>query len=431
MKTSRRNFFKVAAGTAVATATAKSFSQSLEFIPRTQLPDPSDDESFWVELRKEFLIPSDEVFCNTATLGAVPKRVVDVVAKNMMELEETLAHWDYRPEHPDWLTGYRQYEEIRTPLTKLVHCELDELALSQNATFGMNYIANGIDLQPGDEIIQTDMEHQGGKCGWEVRVKRSGAVWKSVPIPIPPNDPEEIIKRFREVITPKTRVLAVPHQTSKLGLVMPVKELIDIGRRQGHPNIFIVLDGAQSVGQIDVNLKEIDCDAYFFSPHKWLLAPPGCGGLYIKKSRQKEIWTTIASNEWANETVGAYRFMQVGTGNKSLYEGLREAAEFRLWIGQERVSRRIHALGTKLREGLKQIPKVTIISSVHPKMAAGITTYKIEGLTGPKMMDVFWEKKYRVRSMGDTDGVRHSLHIYNTMKDVDTALNIVSDLARG
>lgn len=437
MNFTRRNFFQLLAGSALAGAAAKIFSHPLSAVAKSSnlrsvspLPDPSDDESFWLELRKEFLIPEDEVFCNTATLGAMPKRVLDVVTTSMRTIEETLAHWDYRAEHPDWFSGYRPFEEVRMPLAQIINCEVAELTLTQNATVGMNFIANGIDLKAGDEILQTDQEHVGGKSGWEQRAKRHGAVWKSVQIPHPPNDPDEIIKRFKDAINSKTRVLAIPHQTSMLGLILPVKEIITIARAQGAPNLFVVLDGAQAAGQIDVNVRDLDCDAYFFSPHKWLLAPPGSGALYIRKSRQEEIWTTLCSGEWASYDKGAYRFMQIGTGNRSLYEGLKAAAEFRLWLGQERVSRRIRALGTRLRDGLKQIPGVEIISSVHPNMAAGITTYKLEGWTGPKMMDAFWEKKYRVRSMGETNGVRHSLHIYNSMNDVDRGLNILSDLAR-
>ncbi len=389
-----------------------------------------DEEAFWAELRGEFLIPDDEVFCNTATLGAMPRRVLDTVTRSMTELERTLAQWDYKPENPEWFSGYRPYEDVRAPLARLIGCDVDELALTQNATVGMNLVANGLELERGDEIVQTDQEHPGGRCGFEQRAKRHGAVWKGVSIPAPPNDPAEIVARFREALTPKTRVLAIPHQTSMLGLVRPVDELIAVARERGHPRIFIVLDGAQSVGQIDVDVRRLGCDAYFMSPHKWLLAPPGCGALYVQRERQKELWTTLCSTEWASLDKGAYRFMQVGTGNRSLLEGLKAAVEFRLALGQERVSRRIRSLAERLRAGLQEIQGVRILSSVHPRMAAGITTYRIGERTGPEIMDAFWRRRYRVRSMGEAQGVRHSLHIYNSTRDVDTALEIVRDLAR-
>jgi selenocysteine lyase/cysteine desulfurase len=215
-----------------------------------------------------------------------------------------------------------------------------------------------------------------------------------------------------------------------LGLVLPVEEIVGLARRQGHPGLFVVLDGAQSVGQVDVDLKRLDADAYFMSPHKWLLAPPGCGALYVRRERQPELWTTLASTEWANREAGAYRFMQSGTGNRSLWEGLKAAVEWRLELGQARVSRRIRFLGERLRAGLREIPGVEILSSVHPRMAAGITTYRIQGLTGPQTMDAFWERRYRVRSMGEAQGVRHSLHLYNSLADVERGLDIVRALAR-
>ena len=390
----------------------------------------NDEESFWADLRREFLIPEDEVFCNSATLGAMPRRVLEAVTRSMTELQETLAHWDYRPGSADWFSGYQPFEDVRGPLARLIGCDVDELALTQNATVGMNLVANGLDLERGDEIVQTDQEHPGGRCGFEQRAKRHGAVWKGVPIPSPPNDPEEIVARFRAAITPRTRVLAIAHQTSMLGLVLPVEELIALARERGHPRLLIVLDGAQAVGQIDVDVRRLGCDAYFLSPHKWLLAPPGCGALFVRRERQKELWTTLCSQEWANTEKGAFRFMQVGTGNRSLLEGLKAAVEFRLTLGQERVSQRIRSLGERLRAGLREIDGVRILSSENPRMAAGITTYRIGDRSGPETMDAFWRHRYRVRSMGETQGVRHSLHIYNSALDVDTALQIVHDLAR-
>ena len=427
----RRGFIRTVAGGALGGMMLYSFpNESRAQRGATDEVVPSDDEQFWKGLRKEFLIPASETFCNTATLGAMPRRVLDVVTSSMRETEETLAQWDYRPEHPDWFAGYRPFEDVRDPLARLINCDVHELALAQNATASLNYVGQGIDLKPGDEIVQTDQEHIGAKSTWEQRARRHGAVLRNVAIEIPPNDPQRIIDDFDKVIGPRTRVLALPHQTSMLGLILPVKEIIAIARAKGHPKLFVVLDGAQSVGQINIDVKALDCDAYGFSPHKWLLAPPGCGALYIRRSRQEEIWTTLCSGEWANYEKGAYRFMQIGTGNRALYDGLKVAAEFRLWLGQERVTRRIKALGDALRDGLQKIPGVVIKSSIHPAMAAGMTTYSVPGMTGPELMDAFWEKKYRVRSMGPDVGVRHSLHIYNSMRDVERALDIVSALVK-
>lgn len=391
----------------------------------------TDEPAFWRNVRDQFPIPREEAFFNTATLGSMPRPVLEAVTMNLAGLNSTVTHWDYRPEHPDWFSGYRNFPVLMEKIARLIHCDPDEVCTTQNATFGMNFIAQGIDLKAGDEIVQTDQEHPGGSCGWLERAKRHGAVWKTVPIPKPPNDPDEIIRRFEAAINSKTRVLAIPHMTSMLGLVLPVKRLTALAREHGAKDILVVIDGAQAVGQVHVDVRDIACDAYYSSPHKWLLAPAGSGLLYVKKSRQSEIWTTLASTEWASYDKGAYRFMQYGTGNLALLKGFEAALDFHNDLGHERVVGRIKQLGDYLRSGIQKIRGASILSSIHPEMSAGITTWKVDGVTGPEMMDRFWNtRKIRVRSMGNDNGVRQSTHIYNNEAEIDATLALARDLTR-
>lgn len=426
----RRNFFSTLAASALLPGMQQiARAAGSRGHPRAWAvgPDNPQGEAYWRVLRKEFLIPEDEVFCNTATLGASPRVVVERVTRHIEEIERTLAHWDYRPEHPDWFSGYRPEVPLREKLGKLIHASADEIALIQNATVGMNFVAAGLTLNPGDEIVSTDQEHPGGRCGWEMRVRRSGIVWTPVAIPIPPKDPEELVRRIESALTPKTRVLAVPHITSLYGIVMPVQRLCEIARSRG---IFSVVDGAQAVGQIPVDVRALGCDAYFSSPHKWLLAPKGCGFLYVRKERLGELWGTLAGSEWSSYDKGAYRLMQFGTGNLSLLRGMDAALDFNQQVGQERISERILSLGRQLRSGLQQIKGVTIHTPLHPELSAAMTTYRINNVPGPKVMDELWERRrIRVRSVGDNTGVRHSLHLYNFPEEIESALEIIRTLA--
>ncbi|MGB7623554.1 MAG: aminotransferase class V-fold PLP-dependent enzyme [Terriglobia bacterium] len=391
-----------------------------------------DEIAFWQKVRDQFLIPRGEAFFNTATLGSMPRPVLEAVTTNMAQLNATVTSWDYRPEHPDWFSGYRNYPSLMGKLAKLIHCEADEVCTTQNATFGMNFIAQGLDLRAGDEIVQTDQEHPGGSCGWQERAKRHGAVWKTVPIPRPPNDPDEIFRRFASAINSKTRVLAIPHITSMLGLILPVKRLTSLAREQGAKDLFVTIDGAQAVGHIGVDVRDIGCDAYYSSPHKWLLAPAGSGLLYVKKNRQAEIWTTLASSEWASYEKGAYRLMQYGTGNLSILKGYEAALDFHNDLGHERVVGRIKQLGDYLRSEIHKIKGASILSSSHPEMCAGITTWRIDGVPGPVMMDKLWNTgRVRVRSMGGENGVRQSTHIYNNEAEIDASLTMSRELTAG
>jgi selenocysteine lyase/cysteine desulfurase len=192
--------------------------------------------------------------------------------------------------------------------------------------------------------------------------------------------------------------------------------------------IFTVLDGAQCVGHVKVDVKAIGCDAYYSSLHKWLLAPPGSGLLYINKDVVGNIWSTLASYNWDNQDDHGFRLMQNGTGSPYQMTGYDAAVDFYNSIGEDRWLERIKELGMYLRDGLKAMPHVTIHSSTNEAMAAGITTYSVKGISGPELQKTMWEReRLQPRSVGE-ELLRHSVHIYNSKAEIDKALQVVSDL---
>lgn len=411
---SRRGFLGALAVPAIATS-----SPGLPPWPDASLPD----EEFWAGIRQQFTIPAHETFFNTCTLGAMPRVVQDAVTEHFRGSAATLAHWDYRPENPDWFAGYRPQLELRTKLATLINADAEEVAITQNATFGMNFLAHGIDLRAGDEVLSTDQEHPGGRCGWEMRAKRDRIVWKALPIG---QSPDEIVQTFASAITPRTRVLAFPHITSALGIVLPAKRLCGLARERG---LLSLVDGAQSVGQLRVDVRDMGCDAYYSSPHKWLLAPAGSGLLYVRRDRLPQLWTTLASAEWDNQKTGAYRLMQYGTGNLSLLKGFEAAVDFHARLGSDRVEQRVMFLANRLRAGLQRVPGVVIYSRLHPELSGATTNWGLRGFNGAKLMDELWSRE-RIRVRASGEGVRQCCHIYNLPSEVDRTVQIAQDLAK-
>jgi selenocysteine lyase/cysteine desulfurase len=390
-------------------------------------PEESDP-AYWDRIRDHFYFPRGEAFFNTGTIGAVPRPVLERMIEDMRTLQATVTRWDYTERTPNWISGYSPEVPLREKLGRLVNASGKDIAITQNATFGMNFVAHGFDLKSGDEVILTDQEHPGGIMGWQMRAKRDGIVVKQVRVPVPPEDPDEVVELFRQAITARTRVLAVPHLISASAIVLPVKRLCALAREH---QALAVIDGAQAVGQIEVDLKDMGCDAYFSSPHKWLLAPPGNGMFYIRPEQQGSVWTTLCSSEWDNHREGLYRFMQYGTGNKSLQVGLDAALDFHFRVGPERWRARIRTLADRLRAGLQQIRGARISSPLHPELCGATVVYRVEGVPATKLEGDLWARKLiRVRSMGDLLGVRHSCHIYNSEAEIDATLEIVRDLAK-
>lgn len=391
--------------------------QSLHTLPETE---------FWKGVKQQFPMPMDEAYFNTGTRGAQPSVVLEKVIESMRFNGINCAKTDYQGNGPELLSGYKPAIDQRKKIAALINCEYQEIALTQNATFGMNYLSNGLNLKKRDEIIQTDQEHGGGSSGWKLAAARYQLVRKEIVLPVPVNDPQEIIDLIFAAVTPKTRIIAVPHIISGFGTVLPVKEICSEARRRG---LFTILDGAQSVGHIPVDVRELGCDAYFSSLHKWLLAPAGNGILYVKKDVMPSIWTTLASSQWENKEDPGYRLSQCGTGNPSLLIGLEAAIDFHNEIGPKKITDRIKYLGQYLRAALQEIPNVEIRSSTHTALCAGITTYGVKGMSGKDLQNEMWKrKKLQPRAVGK-DMIRHSTHIYNLESEIDAALDVVRDLA--
>ncbi len=422
----RRSFIKKSALGALSLPLL-SFDSKKDWSLQSLKSSEENDPEYWKMVRKQFPLKEGQTYFNNGTMGPTPGYVLDKMIHHMLYWGEHGAEVDYKNgSGPVLLSGYFPYEEIRQKLAKIINCDFKEVSLTQNATFGMNYVGMGLDLKKGDELLNTNQEHGGGFGAWQLLAKRKGCIYKQATMPVPANDPQEIVDAILKEVTKKTKVIAIPHIVSVYGTVMPIREICAEARKRG---IFTVIDGAQCVGHIAVDVKELGCDAYYSSLHKWLLAPPGCGILYINQDVIEDIWATIPSYNWDNQEDHGFRLMQNGTGNPAILAGFDAAIDFYNTIGEDRWLARVKELGSYLRSGLKEFSHVKIHSSVNENLAAGITTYAVDGLTGPELQKTLWEReRLQPRSVGK-ELMRHSVHIYNSKQEIDKALEVIRSLA--
>lgn len=431
--TDRRSFLSALAAVPAAFALpgrAPAPRPALEFSSKPRMPGEirATGEDFWKELRKEFTLNRDEVFFNTGTLGASPKVVQEAVIDHMRHVDRDIARWDYYADHENYFTGYYPEMGTREKVAAVIGAHGKDIALCQNATFGMNFLANGLELAPGDEVVATNMDHPGGRMGFELRAKRQGIVTREIVLPDPATDltPDQLVDLYLGQTNANTKVWAIPHINSGRAVRFPVERLCTIARERG---IFSAVDGAQSIGHLAIDVNAMGCDALYGSPHKWLLAPKGNGMLWVRPEKQAGLWATIASSAWDDQNDRMYALMQMGTGNLSLLVGLGVACDFHLQIGSARVQERIVGMGEQLRAGIKALGG-TVVSPMHPAMTTASTVYGVAGKKGAEIQDFLWNRgKIRVRSIGDL-GVRHTCHIYNSPADVDRTLGLLRELSR-
>jgi len=428
----RRGFLTRVAGTALAVGAASPTLDLLAAFPEPAATPGSvfrpgfaeSDAAVFAEARKHFLIPKGVTYCNTGTLGASPREVVDALVNGTRALETRLAAWPYTQPEGEPLTGYEPSLELRTAVGAFVNAKPDEMAITQNATMSMNFLANGLDLAPGDEVLTTDQEHGGCISPWRLKAKRFGTVVKELQLDAVTQDgPDGIVKLFADAMTPKTKVVMFSQVVSGLGTRMPTRELCAMIRDRG---ALALVDGAQAVGQMQVDVKALGCDAYVASPHKWMMAPKGTGFLYIRRDIQDRFWTTLASSHWDDHESGAFRFMQYGTGAVPVHEGLLAALKFIDKIGIARIERWDAMLTKRLRDGLSRIPSAHLSSPADPRLASAITTFRVEGVKARALQEALWARHIRVRPQSDARGVRLSAHIYMSPSDVDAVLDVAS-----
>src|SRR5437879_841631 len=289
-------------------------------------------------------------------------------------------------DYPIW--GYGAWNEFRDPLAEFVGCTRDELALVRNATEANSYIANGLDMKPGDEVLMTDQEHPGGEHPWNLRAKRYGIVVKKITLPKPVPNAAAALNLINDAITPRTRVLFFSHITTVTGVVLPAKQLCALARSKG---ILSAVDGAHVPGMMELNIHDLGCDLYSASPHKWLQATKGSGFLYVRDEVIDHIWNTIATEGWDDVKIRAERFQRIGSSNVPALWGLRASIQLANQIGMKRIEQRHRAQGDYLlAEMIKRGAESW--TSPDPALRCAIVTVNVPPIRRVDLENWLWKQ---------------------------------------
>lgn len=383
----------------------------------------AEDERYWELFREYFLMPDGVVYLNNGSLGVSPWPVIQAMYGHLLQSEKVEGR--KLGEQPWW--GYGPSLEYRQRLAAFLGAQVSEVALTRNATEGMNTVGTGLDLNAGDEVLISDQEHPGGKSVWYQRAKRCGIVVREFGVPKPPQSQDEILNRINDAITPRTRVVSISHITTVTGGMLPVQEICRLARDQG---IISVIDGAHAIGQVPLDLHDLGCDYYATSPHKWLLAPKGTGILYCREGMAERLWCHTASGTWDKPELGCERLTNIGTSNVTLLEGLVAAMEFHETIGRERLAERMRFLNRFLRQRISAIPGVGFWTGPPPMLSTAMAKVTLPVQKMAPIAERLWqEHKIWLVSEDGNEGspatIRFSCHAYIRPGDLERCVELL------
>jgi isopenicillin-N epimerase len=373
------------------------------------------NEAYWSLVKRQFPLEDGLLYFNAANVCPASRAVLDRHTQFERDFQSDPAFQNREKYGPIRVAA-------REKVARLLHVTPSEIAFTRNTSESNSTIVHGIDLKPGDEILVSDHNHPSNLVAWEIRARRQGLVVKSLPTPSPAPSTDALVAMFEKAITPKTRVIAMTHVTNVHGLRFPAKAIAELGRRRG---IWVHLDGAQSFGALDLDLKDTGCDSYSASTHKWLMGPLEAGILYVRDARIKELWPTLVTVGWSDNLTDARKFEVFGQQDDPRIAGLDAALDFTSLIGIKNIEARVRWLSTYFKEQACQIPTVQLRTNMEPELSLGVVKITTGEANTKKHYDTMWERNRLAISStahGDLHGLRFSPHIYNTKDEVDAAI---------
>lgn len=355
----------------------------------------------------DFMYDANLAYLQTGSLGPTPRPVMERTIAAWTELERNPVRYGYG-EHEHAM------EAVRAKAAALLGCPVETLTLTTCTTDGMNRVAQGLGLQRGDRVLTSDQEHPGGRVCWDYLVRTRGIVLDVVPITPGEDDGAAIVRRFADAITPRTKVLSVSHLLSSTGLRLPVAALAAAARAR---DVISVIDGAQAVGGIAVDVTALGCDVYVTSGHKWLLAPKGTGLMYVRAEARPR----IDPIQWQSGPA-AYTASS-GVGNIPGVIGLGAAIDYLMSRDLRAIEVHNLALRQQVAAAIGRLPMLRAVSGTATAVHSPLVSYRLpdSAPAGALAQRLLERHGVVVKTVPGQwfNGHRISTHLFNTGADVE------------
>ncbi|MDX1592257.1 MAG: aminotransferase class V-fold PLP-dependent enzyme [Balneolaceae bacterium] len=381
------------------------------------------NEDFWHTVQQGFTADRSLINLNNGGVSPAPSVVQEAMKR----------HLDYSNEAPVytmWRILQPQKEGVRQRLARNFGTDTEEIAITRNASEGLQICQLGFDLAEGDEVLTTTHDYPRMITTFQQRERREGIRLKQFSLPIPAEDPEEIVSLFERNITSRTRLILMSHMVNITGQILPVKPVVEMAREKGIP---VIVDGAHTYAHFDFNRDDLGCDYYATSLHKWLFAPHGTGMLYVRKDKIADLWPMMAAPETMDNDIR--KFEEIGTHPLANFISIAEALTFHEGIGPARKGARMKYLSDYWVDQLIDDERFVLHTSRDPQFACGIATAQIRGVDSGELSSYLW-RNHRIIVTAikhpEFEGIRVTPNVYTTLEELDRFADVMKNvLANG
>ncbi len=370
----------------------------------------AQDDAFWVQIQQAFTLDRNVVNFNNGGVSPSPRVVLDA-------LRRQIEYSNQAPSFVMWRHLEPEIEAVRRRLAATFGCSPDEMAITRNASEALEICLLGLDLEPGDEVLTSDLDYPRMITTLKQRERRDKIKLVQVEVPPVVRSKREIVEIFARGLTPRTKMILVSQVVFLNGQINPVREIAALGRSRGIPTI---VDGAHAFAQFPFDRDGLGCDYYGCSLHKWLMAPIGTGFLSVRKEKIGELWPMMAAV--AEQKNDIRKFEEIGTHPAANHNAIGEALTFHEMIGVERKAARLRALRSRWTEMIQDEKNVKFHTNLNADHSCGLTTVEIEGID-PGALATWLLDKHGIFVTGighpNFKGIRVTPNVYSTFEEVD------------
>jgi selenocysteine lyase/cysteine desulfurase len=382
-----------------------------ESMARAERGGAPDDEAYWSGIQRAFDCDRTLVNLNNGGVSPTPSHVLDQMIRDLRFSNEL-------PVEHMWRVLEPRVESVRRDLAHEFGCDAEEMAIVRNASEAMETMIFGLDLKRGDEVVVSTQNYPRMLTAWDQRARRDGIVVRRIAFPLPPRSRQQVLDRFAEAITPRTRAIEVTHITNYSGQILPVRELVELARPKG---IAVFVDGAHAFAHFPFTRDELGCDYYGTSLHKWLLAPVGTGFLYVRRDKVPGLWPLMAAPKEMDANIRKYE--EIGTHPAANHNAVSVALAFHRAIGAERKVARLRWLRDRwARRLLQESERVRVLTPLDSPDSGAIGLFDVDGLDPAQLQPWLMARHHIVTTLivhEEFKGLRITPNVYTTPDEID------------